>query len=80
MGSASSGQFLHSRYGDCLWSFIYIYPGPFPFSLFGNKAHQLLDRLFRQVPLVKSIYIAIQDLTDYFSPEKAQVEMDKSLR
>ncbi|MBK9037678.1 MAG: DUF502 domain-containing protein [Bdellovibrionales bacterium] len=36
----------------------------------GNKAHQLLDRLFRQVPLVKSIYIAIQDLTDYFSPEK----------
>ncbi|MCB0365661.1 MAG: DUF502 domain-containing protein [Bdellovibrionaceae bacterium] len=38
-------------------------------NYFGNKLHLLIDRLFRKVPLVKSLYTAIQDLTDYFSPK-----------
>lgn len=36
----------------------------------GHQVQQWLDRLFRRVPLVKSVYSAIQDLTGYFSPEK----------
>ncbi len=38
----------------------------------GNQAQNWLDRLFRRVPLVKSIYSAVQDLTQYFSTHKDQ--------
>lgn len=39
-------------------------------NFLGRKLHEVVDNLFRRVPLVKSVYTAIQDLTDYFSPKK----------
>lgn len=47
-------------------------------NYFGNKLHIFIDRLFRRVPLVKSLYTAIQDLTDYFSP-KGQGQHDSQV-
>ena len=35
-----------------------------------NAFYQALEMPFRNVPLVKSIYTAIQDLTQYFNPSK----------
>lgn len=40
-------------------------------NYFGSRARDKLDRIFRRVPLIKTFYTAIHDLTEYFSPEKS---------